>query len=61
MKSAMKVGSVSESNAEGSYDASLDRLEDKDLFPAKTAIAKATLSKTSLPVRKGKLLNSSST
>ncbi|MCF0042653.1 hypothetical protein [Dyadobacter fanqingshengii] len=56
----MKTRSLPERSAGGSYDASLDRLEDNDLFPAKTAIAKATLSKAKLPSRKEKLVSSSS-
>jgi hypothetical protein len=54
MDSDMKIRSTIQSSAKGSYDVSLDRLESVDLFPAKTAIAKATLLKAKLPSRKMK-------
>jgi len=49
MKSDMKVKSMPGQNSGSTQDTSLDRLEDIDLFPAKTAIAKATLLKAKLP------------
>ncbi|MEO6286057.1 MAG: hypothetical protein ABIN80_12315 [Dyadobacter sp.] len=56
----MKASSASKTSAKGgTYNQNLDKLENVDLFPAKTAIAKATLLKAVLPSKERAILSSS--